>query len=127
MRAAAAGERSAVVREWFERTLRATLNRPRDSCAARRIRFAIPSATRFGTGWGCCSTSSLGELDQARIAAALDAIVRIRAVQDHTASQAVAFLFLLKDVASRKVLGGGLGNAWITGSIGWPCWRSICS
>ncbi|MCX6635381.1 MAG: RsbRD N-terminal domain-containing protein, partial [Acidobacteria bacterium] len=44
----------------------------------------------------------VGEMDQARITAALDAIMRIRAVEDHTASQAVAFLFLLKEVLREK-------------------------
>jgi hypothetical protein len=37
-----------------------------------------------------------GSMDTGSIASALDAIIRIRAVQDLTASQAVGFLFLLK-------------------------------
>ncbi len=39
-----------------------------------------------------------GSMDLGRIAPALDAILRIRAVQDLTASQAVGFLFLLKPI-----------------------------
>jgi hypothetical protein len=37
-------------------------------------------------------------MDTDRIATALDAIIRIRAVQDLTASQAVGFVFLLKPI-----------------------------
>ena len=39
-----------------------------------------------------------GDMDTDRIATALDAIIRIRAVQDLTASQAVGFVFLLKPI-----------------------------
>jgi RsbRD-like negative regulator of sigma factor len=39
-----------------------------------------------------------GDMDADRIATALDAIVHIRAVQDFTASQAVAFVFRLKPI-----------------------------
>jgi hypothetical protein len=39
-----------------------------------------------------------GDMDADRIASALDAVVRIRAVQDLIASQAVAFVFLLKPI-----------------------------
>jgi hypothetical protein len=39
-----------------------------------------------------------GNMDTDRIAPALDAIIRIRAVQDFTASQAVGFVFLLKPI-----------------------------
>jgi hypothetical protein len=39
-----------------------------------------------------------GNMDKDHIAPALDAIIRIRAVQDLTASQAVGFVFLLKPI-----------------------------
>ncbi|MGO9356093.1 MAG: RsbRD N-terminal domain-containing protein, partial [Xanthobacteraceae bacterium] len=39
-----------------------------------------------------------GNMDPDRMAHALDAIIRIRAVQDLTASQAVRFVFLLKPI-----------------------------
>lgn len=39
-----------------------------------------------------------GEMDPGCIAPALDAIIRLRAVQDLTASQAVGFVFLLKPI-----------------------------
>jgi hypothetical protein len=39
-----------------------------------------------------------GSMDATRIASALDAIVRIRAVQDLSPSQAVGFVFLLKPI-----------------------------
>jgi hypothetical protein len=44
-----------------------------------------------------------GEMETDRIAHALDAIIRIRAVQDLTASQAVGFVFLLKPILRKLV------------------------
>ena len=43
----------------------------------------------------------LGGMDQSRVGPAMDGVVRMRAVQDFTASQAVSFVFLLRDVARR--------------------------
>jgi len=40
----------------------------------------------------------LGSMDATRIASALDALIRIRAVQDLSPSQAVGFIFLLKPI-----------------------------
>jgi hypothetical protein len=40
----------------------------------------------------------LGEMDQARVAGALESIVRIRAVQNFSASESVGFVFLLKGI-----------------------------
>ena len=48
----------------------------------------------------------LGGMDPGRVSAALDGIVRMRAVQDFTAGQAVSFVFLLRDVV-RTHLGDG--------------------
>ncbi len=58
-----------------------------------------------------------GEMDESRIAAALDDLIRIRAVQDLTPSQAVGFVFLLKPIVrqlgsepDRASLGEQLGD-----------------
>ena len=43
----------------------------------------------------------IGDMNASAVATALDAIIRIRAVQDLTASQAVGFLFLLKPLTRK--------------------------
>ena len=44
----------------------------------------------------------LGEMDQARVSAALESIVRIRAVQNFSASESVGFVFLLKGILRER-------------------------
>ncbi|MDP3001478.1 MAG: RsbRD N-terminal domain-containing protein [Bryobacterales bacterium] len=99
---ALAGERSAVVREWFERTLQSYPEQTSGFLRGEKDPFRNPVGHTLRDGLGVLFDELAGEMDQARITAALDAIVRIRAVQDHTASQAVAFLFLLKEVLRDK-------------------------
>ncbi len=99
---ALAGERSAVVREWFERTLQSYPEETSGFLRGEKDPFRNPVGHTLREGLGVLFDEVAGEMDQARITASLDAIVRIRAVQDHTASQAVAFLFLLKDVLREK-------------------------
>jgi hypothetical protein len=99
---ALAGERSAVVREWFERTLQSYPEQTSGFLRGEKDPFRNPVGHTLRDGLGVLFDELAGEMDQARITAALDAIVRIRAVQDHSASQALAFLFLLKEVLREK-------------------------
>ena len=62
------------------------------------IRFAIRWATRCAKVSPLCSTSCRETWTRTALHHALDAIIRIRAVQDLTASQAVGFVFLLKPI-----------------------------
>jgi len=99
---AVAEKRSDVVQEWFERTLRSYPGQTVGFLRGEKDPFRNPVGHTLREGLGVLFDEILGEMDEARITAALDAIVRIRAVQDHTASQAVAFLFLLKEVLREK-------------------------
>ena len=99
---AVAGERSAVIQEWFERTLRDYPGQTVGFLRGEKDPFRNPVGHTLREGLAVLFDEILGEMDEPRITAALDAIVRIRAVQDYTASQAVAFLFLLKEVLREK-------------------------
>jgi len=99
---AVAGERSAVIQEWFERTLRGYPEQTSGFLRGEKDPFRNPVGHTLREGLAALFDEILGEMDEPRITAALDAIVRIRAVQDYTASQAVAFLFLLKEVLHEK-------------------------
>jgi hypothetical protein len=99
---AVAGERSAVIQEWFERTLRDYPGQTVGFLRGEKDPFRNPVGHTLREGLAVLFDEILGEMDEPRITAALDAMVRIRAVQDYTASQAVAFLFLLKEVLREK-------------------------
>ena len=105
---ALAGKQSAVVQEWFERTLRSYPGQTVGFLRGEKDPFRNPVGHTLRDGLGVLFDELAGEMDQARITAALDAIVRIRAVQEHSASQAVGFLFLLKEVLREKSPAGDL-------------------
>lgn len=97
MRALAAKKR-AIVEAWLARTLQ--------SYPAHTSRFLSEEKDPFRNPVGCTLAEALPALfdqvveglDAARIADILDPVVRIRAVQDFSAAQAVAFILALKQV-----------------------------
>jgi hypothetical protein len=86
----------AIVEQWFARTV--------ESYASPTARFLSSDQDPFRNPVGHTLRQSLtilleellGDMGSERIAPALDAIIRLRAVQDFPPSQAVGFLFLLK-------------------------------
>ncbi len=77
-----------------------------ESYPSLTAQFIVAGVDRFRNPVGYALRENLtvlagelfGEMDASRIAAALDGILRIRAVQDFTPSQAVGFVFLLKRI-----------------------------
>ncbi len=93
-----------VAGEWLQRVLETY---PEDSTRLLRLErdpFRNPVGNALREGLSVLTEEILGGMDTGRITPALDGIVRIRAVQDFTAGQAVSFVFLLRDVV-RKHLG----------------------
>ncbi len=93
-----------IAGEWLQRVLETY---PEDSSRLLRLErdpFRNPVGHALREGLSVLVEEILGAMDRSRITPALDGIVRIRAVQDFTAGQAVAFVFLLREVV-RKHLG----------------------
>lgn len=89
-----------VAERWIERTLA--------SYPAETLPFLIGEQDRFRNPAGHVLKESLttlarelfGEMDEKAIAPALDALVRLRAVQDFCPSNALRFIFELRNVAA---------------------------
>jgi hypothetical protein len=87
-----------ILEQWIARTI--------ESYPRAVVAFLSGTDDRFRNPVGCTLQASLttlfeqlrGDMSTAHIDPALEAIVRIRAVQDMTASQAVGFIFLLKPI-----------------------------
>ena len=97
-------KKCVIYSEWLKRVLQTY---PEDSSRLLELDrdpFRNPVGHALQEGLSVLVEEILGGMDRARITAALDGIVRIRAVQDFTAGQAVAFVFLLREVV-RKHLG----------------------
>jgi hypothetical protein len=90
-----------IAEQWFGRVLESYPQQTGQFLAGQRDRFRNPVGHTFREALSILVEEVLGGMEPARIASALDAIVRIRAVQDFTPSQAVGFVFLLRDVLAQ--------------------------
>ena len=100
---ALAARKDALVGEWLSRTLEAYPDHTAGLLARDRDPFRNPVGHAFKEAFPALVDELLGEMDAVRITSLLDGIVRIRAVQDFTASRAVAFVFLLKQVIREEL------------------------
>ena len=109
----AGGQRSAIPAETKHAILQDWLAQAAHTWPEQMAQTLLDVRDPFHNAVGCALREALPELLDAVLAdewpqgtgAALDRLVRIRAVQDFTASQAVSFLLLLKPVL-RTRLGG---------------------
>jgi hypothetical protein len=96
--AALANRRSAVVRRWLERLLEAYPESTTRFLSEEKDPFRNPVGHTLHEGLEALFDGLLQPAETASLAPVLDGIVRIQAVQDFTAGQAVAFPFLLKQI-----------------------------
>ena len=109
--ALAAENRDAVLADWLERILAAY--------PPEATRFLQDSSDPFGNPFGAALREELGTLldsvlgsvDEERLHAALDRIVRVRAVQGLPPSAAVGFVLELKPILAQLVQGCGVAAA----------------
>lgn len=88
----------AIAEKWFDRVVETY---PRDAARLLRRtgdRFANPVGSTLAAGLREIVEGLAQSAELPAFTAPLDRIVRIRAIQDFSASQAVAFVFDLKDV-----------------------------
>lgn len=101
-------KRSAILKEWIARTLQSYADQTSRFLLDEKDPFRNPVGHALKEGLPVLFDELVGGMDAARITPALDSIVRIRAVQDFTASQAVAFVFLLKRIVHEELAGENL-------------------
>ena len=66
-------------------------------------RFANPIGSIISEGTEALYTELIGGMNLDRLVACLDSIIRVRAVQDFSPSQATAFIFLLKKAVREEL------------------------
>jgi len=108
-------KKSFIVKKWCDLTLQTY---PEESHAffAKKDQFGNPVGHTISQGIAAIFDALLEIDDSANVSAALDSIIRIRAIQDFSPSEAVSFLLGLKSVI-REELGGrilqnGLSEDW---------------
>jgi hypothetical protein len=92
------GGSASIAAEWLARTLRSYPDQTARILLEEKDRFRNPVGFTLREQLPVLVEELLGGMNKDRLVPALEAVVRIRAVQDFTASQAVGFIFLLKPV-----------------------------
>lgn len=88
----------AVAKRWVEQTLASYRTPLMVHAAGDEDPFRNPVAHTVRQNLTTLTQQLLGAMDQTAVASALDAIVRLRAVQDFSAAEAVGFVFDLRSL-----------------------------
>ena len=91
-------KKQAVLDGWFTQIIDTYPSGSANFLTEQQNRFANPVGSTFRTELEVVYDAFLGDMDAEELLASFDRINRIRAVQDFSASQAVAFVFFLKTV-----------------------------
>ncbi|HID28542.1 MAG TPA: hypothetical protein EYP19_00900 [Desulfobacterales bacterium] len=98
-------KRSSIIKKWCDVVLRSYARESQKFLRTQKDRFANPIGRAIFEGIESIYDELLQEADSNKISLLLDNIVRMRAVQEFSPSQAVAFVFGL-----RKIIREELGN-----------------
>jgi hypothetical protein len=96
-------KRPDILKIWFDRIMNTYPTDTSTFMKTNKDQFANPVGNTISEEIEVLYDGLLGRAEPERFAISLDRIVRIRAVQDFSASQAVGFIYLLKE-AIREVL-----------------------
>ncbi len=108
--------RSAIVNQWFETVVGTYQEETRGPLRRQNAPFANPVGFNTAQGLEGLFEGLLKGMIPAETSRFLDGIVRIRAVQDFAPSDALRFIFQLKDVV-RKELGVALQDPAAAGDL----------
>lgn len=96
-------KKSAILEKWFDLILETYPQDTSKFLMSQKNRFANPVGHAISQGIeGIFNELIKDEPDSAQVTVFLDNIIRIRAIQDFTPSQALAFIFLLKEVVRQE-------------------------
>ena len=95
--------RSAIVKQWFETVVGTYQEETRGALRRQNAPFTNPVGFNTAQGLDGLFDGLLKGMMPSETSRFLDAIVRIRAVQDFAPSEAVRFIFQLKGVVRKKL------------------------
>ncbi len=98
-----AKNKKAIARKWFERVMATYPPETGSFFSKEKDRFANPVAGSLSESLERVLDGLINGAGRKELAEALDAAIRVRAVQDFSASASVAFIFFLKDIIREQV------------------------
>jgi len=105
-----AEKKTAIVDRWLKLVFASYPGESALFLHGEKDRFQNPMGYRLTEGIHGLFEALLQDLDAERVKACLDEVIRIRAIQDFSPAQALAFIFLLKNVI-REELAAALADA----------------
>lgn len=96
-------KKSAVVKSWFESVLETYQEESRGPLRRKDARFTNPVGFNLAQGLEGLFDALLQGMMPNEVSTQLDAMIRIRAIQDFTPSQAVAFIFQVKEIVRHQL------------------------
>jgi hypothetical protein len=102
---ALAAKKSAVIKAWLTGTIQTYPEHTFGFLSQEKDPFRNPVGHTLAEAFPAIFDQLVGGSDAATLSRLLDPIVRIRAVQDFSAAQALAFVFLLKKVIREAMRG----------------------
>lgn len=99
--------RPVILRRWFDLILEGYPAETRDFLKGKKDQFENPVGQTIYNGIEGIYDGLLSGKDPDDISRFLDSVIRVRAVQEFSASQAVAFIFSLKKVVREEIQGEG--------------------
>jgi hypothetical protein len=110
--------KSAILSRWFNSILETYPADTRHFLRTKKNRFDNPVAHRISSGIEGIFGQILKDAEEKEVSPFLDKVIRVRAVQDFTPSQAVAFVFDLKRIVREE-----LEEAIREGQLSQELWR----
>lgn len=95
--------KTAILKKWFALAVETYPSDTAKFLKSQKDPFANPVGRTIYRGLEALMDELLKEIDYEKLVSSLDPIVRIRAVQDFSPSQAIGFIFFLKNVI-REIL-----------------------
>lgn len=91
-------KKNAIVKQWFELVVKTYAPDAAQFIKKQPDQFTNPVGSTFSKSLAILFDQLLSGPDSAIVKTHLDSIIRIRAVQDYSPTQAVAFIFVLKNI-----------------------------
>jgi hypothetical protein len=110
--------KSVILSRWFDAVVDTYPSDTKQFLRNKKNQFDNPVAHRISSGIEGIFSQILSEAEETEVSPFLDKIIRIRAVQDFTPSQAVAFVFELKRLVREH-----LGEKIREGQLSEELWR----
>lgn len=109
-------KKAAITKKWFDLTAHTYARDTAEFLKSKTDPFSNPVGGAMLTGLNALMDELIGDMDPRTINTYLDPIIRIRAVQNFTPSQAIAFILSLKR-ALREILAKELRDSNCAGEL----------